>query len=173
MKNSILKISVICLVFFLGFLGCERKPQQPDGSDDKGGTSSGNVNNNTGGAKESIRVGYINNVVINAHTGVLLEKSNILNLNNLNGQVKGYDSNSDLVSAFNRNSLDVVIIEDFLGINMLAKGSNGLIIGSLGSIGRVMVVVEKDSPILNVDDLKGKQIGVTLNSRNHFHLFNA
>jgi sulfonate transport system substrate-binding protein len=120
----------------------------------------------------TVRIGYTSNMIINSQIGLILAHTNILENNALKGEIKTYDSDAFLLEALNRDLIDVAFTTDFPGVQALAKGTNGLILASFGSLGRVGLVVRSDSTIQFIKDLKGLKIGMPAASNAHLHFLN-
>lgn len=164
MKKVILWLSLILLIGgFVGF-GCEKQPEgkkPPTPPPVKPTIVQG-----------SVRIGYTSNIIINSHMGLVLAHTNILENNYLKGEIRPYDSDKILLDDLNKNIIDVAFTLDFPGIQSLAKGGNGLILGSFGSLGRIGLMVRPDINVQFIKDLKGLKIGIPAGSNAHFYFLN-
>ena len=153
-----MKRLVYCLVVLICFtfiIGC---------GDDSSGTSG------TGSVKDStnvIKIGYNTSALINGQLGQVFIHTNILEQNNLKGEVKSFADEKSLLVALKAGTLDAALTFDFPAILSLANGFDGLMVGTLGVVGRNALVVSPTSPIKQVKDLNGQTIGVTFNSAGH------
>ncbi|MDI6732564.1 MAG: ABC transporter substrate-binding protein [Planctomycetota bacterium] len=170
MKKAI--ILIVLLVIVVGLivaLNVITKPTKPpDGTTDT-------VITNTGGgavkeptpAPVAIRISFPRRGVILNHFGETLLRTNILEKNYLTGTVNGVDDEVPLCNDLINKQTEVVFISEFQAILALGADFNGLIFANLGSLGRFALMILKDSPIERITDLKGKKIGLVVNSAEH------
>jgi sulfonate transport system substrate-binding protein len=124
----------------------------------------------TATAPVTIRVGYLSRTLINSHLGQTLMKTNILDKNNLNGQITNFENETLLVNLLSAGALDAAFISDLPAIIAIGKGFKGLIAAYIGPLGRTGLVVPADSPFKALADLKGKQIGLAMSTSAHCNL---
>jgi hypothetical protein len=118
-------------------------------------------------APVAIKIGFPRKGLILNHYGETLARTNILERNLLSGSITMVDDDISLRTAVINKSLDVVLISDFQSILALGADFNGFIIANLGSLGQCALMVLPDSPVQKLSDLKGKRIGVNLNTAEH------
>ncbi|MEK7310241.1 MAG: ABC transporter substrate-binding protein, partial [Planctomycetota bacterium] len=118
-------------------------------------------------ASVTIRIGFPRKGLILNHYGETLSRTNILAKNSLVGSINPIEDEVALRTAVINKSLDAAFISDFQAILTLGADFNGVIIANLGSLGRSDLMVLIDSPIQKISELKGKKIGVTLNTAEH------
>jgi ABC-type nitrate/sulfonate/bicarbonate transport system substrate-binding protein len=120
--------------------------------------------------KTLIRVAFPTATLINGHIGQILARTDILERNNLQGEVTGFQYGPPMMEALISDKVDVAFTSEVPATLPLAKGHPATIIASFGSLGRSAVMVLPDSPIKNIKDLKGKKIGVPFGSSPHRNL---
>lgn len=113
-------------------------------------------------APVTIRIGYINRVLINSHLGQTLMRTNILEKNNLSGQITNFENEVLLTSLLSAGAIDAAFISDLSGIIAIGRGFKGLIAAYIGPLGRTGLVVPANSPFKTLADLKDKQIGLAM-----------
>ena len=115
----------------------------------------------------TMRIGFPKKGLILNHYGETLSRTNILEKNSLIGTITPVEDDVVLRTAVINKGLDVAFISDFQSILTLGADFNGIIIANLGSLGQCALMVLPDSPTHKISELKGKKIGVTLNTAEH------
>lgn len=121
-------------------------------------------------SKTLIRIAYPTATLINGQIGQVLLRTNILEKNNLNGEVTGFLYGPPMMEALVSNKVDVAFTSEVPATLPLAKGHKATIIATLGSLGRSAIMVLPDSPVKQTRDLKGKKIGIPFGSSPHRNL---
>ncbi|MBI4835120.1 MAG: ABC transporter substrate-binding protein [Planctomycetes bacterium] len=165
MKKTIIGLALVLLI---GLAGACKK-------DDTNGGGNGGIGN--GGTTQPtqiipIKIGYVKTMIINAHLGIALKHTNILEKNSFKGEVTAYDSETQLLNDLNKGTIDVAFTVDFPGLMALGNGTPAHILCSFGSLGRAVLLIAPDSPVQYLKDLKGSKlkIGVPFNTSAHAHL---
>ncbi|MFH1339142.1 MAG: NrtA/SsuA/CpmA family ABC transporter substrate-binding protein, partial [Candidatus Omnitrophota bacterium] len=106
-----------------------------------------------------IRIGWQTSWATQGQMAVILQKTNILQLNGLKGEFKGFSYGGPLNEGALAGEVDVIFTADQPACMLLAKGAKWKIIGRL-IYNRVGTIVPPDSPVQSIADLKGKTIGI-------------
>jgi len=117
-----------------------------------------------------IRVAYPTATLINGHIGQVLLRTNILERNNLSGEVTGFQYGPPMMEALVSGKVDVAFTSEVPATLPLAQGHKAKIIATFGSLGRNAILVQGGSSIKSVKDLKGKKVGVPFGSSPHRNL---
>lgn len=106
-----------------------------------------------------IRIGWQTSWATQGQVSMVLKNTNILELNGLKGELKGFTYGGPLNEGALAGALDVIFTADQPACILLARGAKWKIVGRL-MYSRVGTIVPPDSPIKTVADLKGKTIGI-------------
>jgi len=118
--------------------------------------------------KAKIRIGYPNaGALINGQIGHILEKTDILEKNGLDAEVIGFPYWPPMQEALVAGNVDVVIASEANFVNIASKFPCKLI-ATVGSAGRMAIMVREDSPAKSVKDLKGKTITTVIGTSAHY-----
>ncbi|MCM2266926.1 MAG: NrtA/SsuA/CpmA family ABC transporter substrate-binding protein [Elusimicrobiales bacterium] len=118
--------------------------------------------------KLKVRIAYPNaGALINGQIGHILEKTDILERNGLEGEVVAFPYWPPMQEALVAGSVDVAIASEANFVNIASKFPCKLI-GTVGSAGRIAVMVREDSPAKKLADLKGKTVTVTFGTSAHY-----
>lgn len=113
-----------------------------------------------------MRIGWQSAWATQGQLAEVLQKTNILSLNNIKGEFKSFSYGAPLSEAALAGELDVVFVGDQPAITLLSKSSDWKIIGRLMDF-RVGVVVPQNSKIQSISDLNGKTLGIPFGSSTH------
>ncbi|MCB4792562.1 MAG: ABC transporter substrate-binding protein [Elusimicrobia bacterium] len=120
------------------------------------------------GQKTTIRIGYPSvGTLINGQVGLVLEKTDILDNNGLNGEVTAFQYGPQLQEALLSGKVDVIFTSETNVVKVLAKGYPGACIASLGSGGRLGLLVSSASKAGSILDLRGKTATTVFGSSVH------
>ncbi|MEK7448562.1 MAG: ABC transporter substrate-binding protein [Planctomycetota bacterium] len=158
-------IGIILLSIILGG-GCERdsSPTGPSsGTNPTGPSGTAVVKDQT----DVIRIGYHSPSLINGQVGEVFVRTNVLQKNGLKGEVNGFSDETSMLESMEKGNLDLMVVSDFKAMVSLGNGFDGLIVGTLGTIGRNGLIVSADSTVKEIKDLANKKIGVEFNSSGH------
>jgi sulfonate transport system substrate-binding protein len=116
----------------------------------------------------TIRIAYPSEgTLINGQVGRILEKTDILAKNGLKGEVTAFQYGPPMMEAMLSGRIDVALTSEQNAVVLLAKGFSAKVIASLGSAGRLGLVVPVNSSIKSIKDLKGKKVGTIFGSSVH------
>lgn len=96
----------------------------------------------------------------------ILQRTNALQLNGLEGDFKSFTYGAPLSEAALAGQLDVAFIGDQPAVNLLSKSSNWKLVARLMDF-RVAIVVLPNSSIKTIADLKGKTLGIPFGASTH------
>ena len=118
--------------------------------------------------KRKIRIAYPNaGALINGQIGHILEKTDILEKNGLDAEVVAFPYWPPMQEALVSGSVDVTIASEANFVNIAQKFPCKLI-ATVGSAGRIAVMVAPDSPVKKVADLKGKSVTTVFGTSAHY-----
>lgn len=120
-----------------------------------------------GGAR--VRIGYPVTTLINGQIGQILERTNILSLNGLDGQVTRFTHGPPTNEALAAGHIDVGLTSEGPAALGISQGIPAVVALSFGTT-RDALMVAKDSPIHTAADLKGRTIGVPFGTTPFLHL---
>jgi len=120
--------------------------------------------------KVPIRIAYPTATLANGQVGQVLLKTNILEKNDLEAQITGFQYGAPMMEALISGKVDVAFTSEVPACLPLSKGYKATIIATFGHLGRGAIMVTEDSPIKQISDLKGKKIGVPFGSSPHRNL---
>lgn len=106
-----------------------------------------------------VRIGWQTSWATQGQMAMVLKKTNILELNGLRGDFKGFTYGGPLNEGALAGELDVIFTADQPACMLLAKGAKWKIVGRL-IYNRVGTIVPPDSPVKKLADLKGKTVGI-------------
>lgn len=107
----------------------------------------------------SVRIGWQTIWATQGQLAMILKRTNILELNGLKGEFKGFTYGGSLNEGALAGEVDVIFTADQPACMLLARGAKWKIIGRL-IYNRVGTIVPPDSNIKSISDLKGKNIGI-------------
>jgi len=117
---------------------------------------------------EKIRIGYPSaGALINGQAGAILEKTDILEKNGLEGEVTPFLYGPPMQEALLAGHIDIALTSEANFVNLAAKFPCK-IIATLGSAGRIAIMVREDSPVKSVAGLKGKTITTIFGTSAHY-----
>ncbi len=105
--------------------------------------------------------------VISAQIGLVLEKTEILKIYGFDATVKGLDTEKELKTAMVSNQLDAILTSESIFVILRGSKFEPYAISTLGSAGRLALVVKNGGPIQKLSDLKGKKIGALFGTTVH------
>jgi len=121
--------------------------------------------------KTKIRIGYPTmGALINGQVGNILQRTNILENNNIDGDVQGFLYGQGLRDALVTNNLDVILTSEANFVTLVG-GKTPFpckVIATLGSAGRIGIMVRLDATLKSVADLKNKVILTPFGTSAHY-----
>jgi sulfonate transport system substrate-binding protein len=118
--------------------------------------------------KMRIRIAYPNaGALINGQLGHILEKTDILEKNGLEAEVVAFPYWPPMQEALVAGSVDVAIGSEANFVNIAAKFPCKLI-ATVGSAGRIAIMVRPDSPAKTLADLKDKTVTTVFGTSAHY-----
>jgi ABC-type nitrate/sulfonate/bicarbonate transport system substrate-binding protein len=139
------------------------------------GFNTESVQKNTSTAPQNftaIRIGWQTTWATQGQLSEVLQHTDILNKNGLNGTFSGFISGAPLNIAALAGQVDVLFTADAPAASLLSKSNNWVIIGRL-MYNRVAIYVPPQSPITNVSGLKGKTVGMPFGTASQIMAFEA
>lgn len=121
--------------------------------------------------KTKIRIGYPTmGALINGQTGHILQKTNILENNNLDAEVQGFLYGQGLRDALVTGNLDVILTSEANFVTLLGgkRPFPCKVIATLGSAGRIGIMVNPNSTQQSMSDMKGKVILTPFGTSAHY-----
>ncbi|KPK99067.1 MAG: hypothetical protein AMJ95_01235 [Omnitrophica WOR_2 bacterium SM23_72] len=116
----------------------------------------------------SIRIAYPSiGTIINGQIGQIFERTDILSRNGLRGEVIAFPYGPPMMEALLSGKVDIALTSEQNVVVLLSKGFPARIIASLGSGGRLGLIVPVNSSVKSVGDLKGKKVGTIFGSSIH------
>jgi len=106
-----------------------------------------------------IRIGWQTSWATQGQAAMVLKNTNILELNGLKGEFKGFTYGGPLNEGALAGELDVIFTADQPACMLLARGAKWKIVGRL-MYSRVGTIVPPDSPVKTTAGLKGKSVGI-------------
>ncbi len=97
--------------------------------------------------------------VISAPIGMILERTDILKIYGFDATVKGLGTGKELKTAMISDQADAILTSESNFQVLRASNFEAYAISTLGSAGRLALVVKNDGKISKLEDLKGKKIG--------------
>jgi sulfonate transport system substrate-binding protein len=131
-------------------------------------TLSCSIAGEAGKAKVTIRIAYpFAGTLVNGQIGQIFERTDILDKNGLEGRVTAFQYGPPMMEALLSGKMDVALTSEQNVVVLLAKGFPAHVIASLGSAGRLGLLVPVNSSIKSMLDLKGKKVGTIFGSSVH------
>lgn len=115
-----------------------------------------------------VRIGYpAAGTIVSAQIGLIFEKTDILKKNGLEGSVMSIGTGRELKTALVSGRVDVILTSQSNFVVLLGEGFPAKAVNSLGSAGRLALVVAKNSPVKDIGDLRGKKIATIFGTSLH------
>lgn len=115
-----------------------------------------------------IRIGYPSGM--NGQVPVVLQKAGIAQKHQLDAEFTGFQFGPPLMEGLASGQLDVVVTSFIPPFNLAVKSPGSVkFIAGLGQSSHSLVV-PKDSAAKTIEDLKGKKVGLSLNTESHLDL---
>jgi len=115
-----------------------------------------------------IRVAYpAVGTLITGQIGQILERTNILAKNGLEGKVTPFQYGPPMMEALLSGKIDVAFTSEQNVVVLLGKGFPARVIATFGSAGRSGLLVPIDSDIQSVENLRGKKVTTIFGSSIH------
>lgn len=115
-----------------------------------------------------IRIAYPSaGTLISGQIGLILQRSDLLEKNGLEAEIFPMSTGREMKSALVAGQVDVILTSESNFIVLLGTGFPCYGIASLGSDGRMGLVVQADSGIQSIGELKGKKIGTIFGTSVH------
>jgi ABC-type nitrate/sulfonate/bicarbonate transport system substrate-binding protein len=105
--------------------------------------------------------------VISAQIGLILEKTDILKIYGFDATVKGMGTGKELKIAMVSDQADVILTSESNFVVLRGSKYEAYAISTLGSAGRLALVVKNNGKINKLEDLKGKKIGALFGTTVH------
>ncbi|HCE99037.1 MAG: hypothetical protein A2X34_04850 [Elusimicrobia bacterium GWC2_51_8] len=121
-----------------------------------------------GSESNHIRIGYPSaGALINGQVGTVLANTDILEKNGLDAEVTPFLYGSQMQEALLAGKIDIALTSEANFVNITAKFPCKLI-ATLGSAGRIAIMVRADSPVKKISDLKGKTVTTVFGTSAHY-----
>jgi ABC-type nitrate/sulfonate/bicarbonate transport system substrate-binding protein len=121
-----------------------------------------------GAGPNKVRIGYPSaGALINGQVGLVLANTDILARNGLDAEVVPFLYGTQMQEALLAGKIDVALTSEANFVNLAAKFPCK-VIATLGSAGRIAIMVRKDSPAVKVADLKGKTVATVFGTSAHY-----
>lgn len=115
-----------------------------------------------------IRIGYPSGM--NGQVPVVLQKAGLAAKHDLNAEFTGFQFGPPLMEGLASGQLDAVVTSFIPPFNLALKSPGSIkFVASLGQSSHSLLV-PKDSQAKTIEDLKGKKIGLSLNTESHLDL---
>ena len=115
-----------------------------------------------------IRIGYPSaGALINGQVGTVLANTDILEKNGLAAEVVPFLYGSQMQEALLAGKIDIALTSEANFVNLAAKFPCKMI-ATLGSAGRIAIMVREDSPVKKVEELKGKTVATVFGTSAHY-----
>jgi len=105
--------------------------------------------------------------LINGQIGQILERTNILAKNGLEGKVVPFQYGPPMMEALLSGKIDAAFTSEQNVVVLLGRGFPARVVASFGSAGRAGLLVPIDSDIRSLEDLKGKKVTTIFGSSIH------
>ncbi len=116
----------------------------------------------------TIKIAYPSSgTIVNAQVGLIFERTDILKNNGFEGQMKPMPTGRELKMALVAGEVDLILTSEANLVVLLSEGFDARAIGSLGSAGRMALVVNEESKYKSLTDLKGKTIATIFGTSLH------
>lgn len=117
---------------------------------------------------EKIRIAFpALGTVITGQVGTVLQKTTILKDNGLNAAITPMNTGKEMKLALIGGQVDVILTSETNFVVLLGQGFKSYAIASLGTDGQMGLVVNTDSDIKTVADLKNKKVGTLFGTSVH------
>jgi ABC-type nitrate/sulfonate/bicarbonate transport system substrate-binding protein len=113
-----------------------------------------------------IRIGWQVSWATQGQLAQTLKHTNILELNHLKGEFKGFSYGGPLNEAALAGEVDVIFTADQPAASLMARNAPWTIIARLVAF-RATIIVPPESPIKQVEELKGKTIAIPFGASTH------
>ena len=113
-----------------------------------------------------VRIGWQVSWATQGQIAQVLKHTNILELNGLKGELKGFSYGGPLNEAALAGEVDVILTADQPAVSLLAARGRWHIVGRLINF-RAAIILPVNSSITDVIDLKGKSIAIPFGSSTH------
>lgn len=115
-----------------------------------------------------IRIGYPSGM--NGQVPVVLQKAGLAGKHDLDAEFTGFQFGPPLMEGLASGQLDAVVTSFIPPFNLAVKSPGAIkFVASLGQSSHSLLV-PKDSPATTIEDLKGKKIGLSVNTESHLDL---
>lgn len=115
-----------------------------------------------------LRIGYpAAGTIVSGQIGLIFAKTDILKRNGIEANVVSLGTGRELKTALVSGQLDVILTSQSNFIVLLGEGFPAKAVNSLGSAGRMALVVPKTSPVRDLKDLRGKKIATIFGTSLH------
>ncbi len=115
-----------------------------------------------------VRIAYpATGTIVSAQIGLIFEKTDILKKHGFESKVTGMGTGRESKMALVSNQVDVILTSEANFLVLLGEGFDARAINTLGSAGRVALVVKNESPYKKLADLKGKTVGTIFGTSLH------
>lgn len=122
----------------------------------------------TSNVTASIRIAYPSlGTVISGEIGGILRKTEILKNNSFNATITPMNTGKEMKMALVGNKVDVILTSESNFVVLLGQGFPCYAVASLGSDGKMGLVVNPDSDIKTLADLKNKKVGTLFGTSVH------
>jgi len=119
-------------------------------------------------AADEIRIGFPSvGTLISGQVGTVLQNTDILQKHGFKGTIRPLALGKELKTALVSERLDIILTSEANFLVLAGQGFECQAIASLGSGGKMGLVVKKDSSVKKVADLKGKKIGTLFGTSLH------
>ncbi|MBI4802563.1 MAG: ABC transporter substrate-binding protein [Elusimicrobia bacterium] len=114
----------------------------------------------TGCSRDKLRIGYAvdDGVIVWGEVGQIFERTNILEKNGIEAEIKRYKTTRDILPAIFRNEIDVALTATGVALCSIIADQPVKIAALLGGGGRNALIVSEKSGIRSVAALKGKTV---------------
>jgi ABC-type nitrate/sulfonate/bicarbonate transport system substrate-binding protein len=126
------------------------------------------INFSASGQAEKLHLAYpAEGTILSAQVGLVFEKTDILKKHGFNAQATAMGTGKELKTALVSGKVDVIMTSETNFVVLLGNGFDCYAIHSLGSAGRMALVVPPDSKINSLEDLKGKKVATIYGTSIH------
>ena len=105
--------------------------------------------------------------ILVAQVGLVLEKTDILKKRGFDAKVSGLGTGKELKVAMMGNKADVILTSESNFVVLRGSQFEAYAFSTMGSAGRLALVVKNNDKISKLDDLKGKKIGAIFGTTVH------
>jgi ABC-type nitrate/sulfonate/bicarbonate transport system substrate-binding protein len=121
---------------------------------------------------QDIRIAYSTGSVLHAQIGTILQNTDILQKNGLNGKVFPVKRGSEQTELFQKGEIDLGFGSDVPTILNLSLVPDLRIMATPGELARVGILVKISSPVKTLEELRRKTIGLPFDSNAYKELIN-